>query len=94
MLDRTQPEDQPAGIAGEYLLSIVQRVESKRADRKAIDDDIKDIFAEAKGVGFSVPAIKELIKDRAIDADKTKREARDEHDTIVDLYRRAIAAVA
>ncbi len=95
MLDRTEPlSDAPAAVAGEHILSIIKRVESKREDRKDIDDDIKEIFAEAKSLGFNVPAIKELIKERAVEANDSKRSKRDEHDVIVDLYRRAIEAVS
>jgi len=89
MLAKAEDEG-PAGIAGAELLSFIERVERLRAERKTIDDDVKDVFAEAKSRGYSVPAIKELIKERAVDADESKRSKRDEHDTIVDLYRRAV----
>jgi len=93
MLDRTSEKPLSDAAAGAEILSFMQRVERLRAERKSIDDDVKDVFAEAKGRGYSVPAIKELLKERAIDADKTKRADRDERDAIVDLYRRAVAAL-
>ena len=92
MLDRTASTDDAA--VGARILSVIQRVETKRDERKAIDDDIKDIFAEAKGTGLSVAAIKELIKERAIEGDASKKSKRDEHDVLVDLYRRAIEAAS
>jgi uncharacterized protein (UPF0335 family) len=90
-----KPEsDGAAGIAGAELLSFIQRVERLREERKTIDDDVRDVFAEAKSRGYSVPAIKELIKERAVDADESKKAKRDEQDVIVDLYRRAIEAAS
>lgn len=92
MLDTTRdiPVDQPlsdaaAGFAKEQLKSFIERVERLRAEKKTIEEDIKDVFAEARGTGFDVPALKEILKIRAADADK-----RAEHEAIVDLYRQAL----
>lgn len=85
------PADAAAGFAADQLRSVIERVERLREERKTIDDDIKDIFAEARSNGFHVPAIKELIKERATDADDKKRAKRDETDTLLDLYRRALS---
>jgi uncharacterized protein (UPF0335 family) len=92
MLDTTRdiPADQPlsdaaAGFAKAQLKSYVERIERLREEDKTIKDDIKEVFAEARGNGFDVPALKEILKIRADDADK-----RSEHEAIVDLYRQAL----
>ncbi len=73
------------GVAADQLRAFVERVERLREERKAIDDDIKEVFAEAKGSGLSVPAIKHIIKVRAQDSNE-----RAEFEAIVDMYMAAL----
>lgn len=94
MLDRTTDAESCADVAGAEILSFLERVERLREERKSIDDDVKDVFAEAKSRGYSVPALKEMLKERVVEADESKRARRDEIDVMVDLYRRAVEAVA
>ena len=49
------PESEVGGIAADRLRSIIERVERLEEERKALADDIKDIFAEAKSAGFGSP---------------------------------------
>lgn len=49
--------DAPAGFAKEQLQSFIERIERLEEEKKAISDDIKDVFAEAKGNGFDVQAL-------------------------------------
>jgi uncharacterized protein (UPF0335 family) len=84
------PNDQPlsdaaAGFAKEQLMSFIERIERLEEEKKTVADDIKDVFAEAKGTGFDVAALKEILKIRKQDADQ-----RAEHEAIVDLYMQAI----
>jgi uncharacterized protein (UPF0335 family) len=72
-------------FAKDQLKSIVERVERLHEERKAIADDIKDVFAEAKGNGFDVPAIKQVIRLRAEDKDE-----RAEREAILDTYLQAL----
>lgn len=76
------------GIARDQLRAFIERVERLREERKAIDDDVKEVFAEAKGNGFSVPAIKHIIKVRAQD-----RNERAEFEAIVDMYMAALGMI-
>lgn len=76
------------GIARDQLRAFIERVERLREERKAIDDDVKEVFAEAKGNGFSVPAIKHIIKVRTQD-----RNERAEFEAIVDMYMAALGMV-
>ncbi len=74
------------GISTERLTSLVQRVERLHAERKVLGDDIRDIFAEAKFAGFDPKALKVVIARRRMEeADKN------ELDTLVELYTRALA---
>lgn len=76
---------QTGGVAAERLRSIVERIERMEEERKAISNDIKDIFAEAKSAGFDVKVLRQLIAIR-------KREATDveEQEALLDVYRRAL----
>lgn len=67
------------------ILSIVERVEKLEAKKKEIAEDIKEVFAEAKGHGFDVKTLKKVIKIRAI-----PKEQRAEEELILDLYLRAV----
>jgi len=77
--------DAPAGFAKEQLKSFIERVERLTEERKAIADDISDIFAEAKANGFDVKALKSILALRRQDVDERK-----EHEAIVDLYAQAL----
>ncbi len=73
------------GIAGTRLLSFIERVERREEEKAALMDDIKEVYAEAKGVGFDVKAIRKLIKMRKMDREKLSEEQE-----IIKLYASAI----
>lgn len=73
------------GIAVDQLKSIIARVEKLEEEKAAIADDIRDVFAEAKGNGFDVKAIRQIIKLRKMDA-----QEREEEETVLDTYMRAL----
>ena len=77
--------DAPAGFAKEQLKSFISRIEKLEEEKKAIADDIKDVFAEAKANGFDVAALRTILKIRKEDVDDRK-----EHEAIVDLYASAL----
>jgi uncharacterized protein (UPF0335 family) len=81
------PEDKPdtGGIAAERLRSIIDRIERLEEEKKALSSDIKDIYLEAKSAGFEPKVIRQIISIR-------KQEPADveEHETLLDLYRRAL----
>jgi len=78
-------EDTKGGVAADRLRSIVERIERLEEERKALGGDIRDIFTEAKSAGFDVKALRALIVLR-------KREPAElqEHETLLDLYKRAL----
>lgn len=80
-----EASDGPAGFAKEQLKSFIDRIERLEEEKKAIADDIKDVFAEAKANGFDVKALRTILKIRKEDDD-----ARKEHEAIVELYCQAL----
>jgi len=77
-----------AGIAGEALKSFVERIERLDEEKRALSEDIKEIYAEAKGNGFAPKIIRQIIKIRKMDKDKL-----DEEETLLELYKRALGMV-
>jgi len=76
------------GVAVDQLKSIIARVEKLEEEKKGISDDIKDIFAEAKGNGFSVKAIRDIIKIR-----KQEPAEREEAENVRDIYMHALGMI-
>ena len=74
------------GIAGGRIRSFVERIEHVEAEIAELSEGKKEIFAEAKGEGFDIKVIKEIIKLRKQDQDE-----RDEQETLLDLYMKAMA---
>lgn len=75
-------------VAVEDLMSIIKRIENLNEEKANILEGIRDICSEAKGRGFDVKAIRECIKQRAIDA-----QEREEFETILDTYRMAVGLI-
>ena len=75
-------------IAGDHLQAFVERIERMHEEKKAISDDIAEIYAEAKGTGFNVKVLREVIRIRAKD-----QAERAEHEAILDLYLNALGMV-
>ena len=73
------------GIAGGRILSIIERIEQLEEEIKALSEGKKEVFAEAKGEGYDVKVLKEILKIRKLDNDE-----RDEQESLLDLYMRAI----
>ena len=73
------------GIAGERLRQLIEKIERLEDEKKEVGEQVKEVFAEAKGEGFDVKVLKEIIKLRKQDQDE-----RDEHDSLLDVYMRAM----
>jgi uncharacterized protein (UPF0335 family) len=72
-------------IPGGKIRSFVERVENIDGELAELNEQKKEVFAEAKGEGFDVKILKEIIKLRKQDQDE-----RDEHESLLDLYMRAM----
>ncbi|MCW8836269.1 MAG: DUF2312 domain-containing protein [Rhodospirillales bacterium] len=73
------------GIAGERLRSFIERIERLEEEKKALADDIREVYSEAKGGGFDVKIIRQVIKLRKLDA-----ADRQEQEELLVLYQRAL----
>jgi uncharacterized protein (UPF0335 family) len=73
------------GVAGERLRSFIERIERLEEEKKALAADIKEVYAEAKGVGFDTKTMRQVVKLRKID-----KEDLDEQEALLDVYLRAI----
>ncbi len=72
-------------IAGQRLRSFVERIEQVEEEIKGLTEAKKEIFDEAKGEGYDVKILKEIIRLR-----KQDRTERDERDMLLDTYLHAI----
>ena len=72
-------------IARDQLRSIIERIERLEEEKKTIADDIKEVYGEAKGNGFDVKTLRQIVKLR-----KQDREERAESEAMLDMYLHAL----
>ena len=77
------------GIAGDRLKSFIERAEQLDEEKRALAADLKEVFAEARGAGFDVKIMRKIIAERRRDKD-----AVDEEQALLDVYRRALGMLA
>lgn len=75
-------------IAAGQLRALIERIERLEEEKQAIADDIKEVYAEAKGNGFDTKAMRTIIRLRK--KDQTQRE---EEDAMIELYKAALGMV-
>jgi len=81
-----QQEEQPSTrFAKDQLKAIIERIEKLEEEKKATSDDIKDVYAEAKGNGFDTKALRTIVRMRKMDSDE-RREAEE----ILETYMHAL----
>ena len=73
------------GVSGQRLKAFIERVERLEEEKAGLAEDIKDIMAEAKGVGFDTKTMRKIIRLRKMDA-----QTRQEEDELLELYKSAI----
>jgi uncharacterized protein (UPF0335 family) len=79
-------QDQPATrFAKDHLKAFVERIERLEEEKKALADDIRDVYGEAKATGFDVKALRTIIRMRRQDTDERK-----EHEAILETYMHAL----
>ena len=77
--------DSSQTVAAGQLRAFIERIERLEEEKKTISDDIKEVYAEAKGTGFDVAAIRQLVRLR-----KKDQAERQEEEAILDLYKAAL----
>ena len=78
-------EKDVGGVAGKRLKSLLERVERLEEEKSALAEDIKEVYAEAKGTGFEPRIMRRIIKLRKMDVEKRREE-----DELMELYKAAI----
>ena len=73
------------GVSGQRLRSFLDRIERLEAEKKALSDDIRDIYAEAKAVGFDSKILRKVYKLRLMNTEKRREEQE-----LLDLYCAAV----
>ena len=77
------------GISGDRIRSFIERIEHINEEIKELNEGKNEAFAEAKGEGFDVKVLREILRLRKLD-----REDREEHESLVDLYLRAMESAS
>jgi uncharacterized protein (UPF0335 family) len=82
-------EEQPATrFAKDHLKAFVERIERLEEEKKAIADDVRDVYAEAKANGFDTKALRAVVQLRRQDVDERR-----EYEAILDTYMHALGMV-
>jgi uncharacterized protein (UPF0335 family) len=79
----------PGGVAADQLRAFVERIERLEEEKKVISDDIKDVYAEAKGNGYDVKILRKVVSLR-----KKQPHEREEEEAVLDLYMHALGMAA
>lgn len=72
-------------VSSQRLRSFIQRIEKLEESKASVLEDIKDVYGEAKGTGFDVKILRQIVRLRKIDVEKRR-----EQDELLDLYKSAI----
>ncbi|MEH2512035.1 uncharacterized protein (UPF0335 family) [Nitrobacteraceae bacterium AZCC 1564] len=75
-------------VAAAELKQFVERIERLEEEKKAIADDVKEVFAELKGRGYDVKAVRQILRIRKQDANE-----RQEQEAILDVYLQALGMI-
>jgi uncharacterized protein (UPF0335 family) len=76
---------QVGGIAGEQLRAFIERIERLEEEKKDVQEQIKEVFSEAKGVGFDARIMRQLLRLRRLrDVDRSEQEE------LLEIYKAAI----
>ena len=73
------------GVAADRLRTIIERIERLEEEKKALSDDMREVFSEAEGAGFDVKVIRQVVRLRKMDATD-----RSEMEQVLDVYKRAL----
>jgi len=77
-----------SGVAGDRLKSFIERLENLEDEKRELAEQIKDVFAEAKGEGYDIKTMRSLLKLR-----KMKPHDRSEQEELLEVYKAAIGMV-
>ncbi len=81
----TNTGSEASGVAADQLRAFVERIERLEEEKKSISDDIRDVYAEAKGNGFDPAVMRKVVALR-----KKQPHVREEEEAVLDLYLHAL----
>lgn len=73
------------GVAGDRLRSFIERIERLEDERRALGEDIREVYSEAKGAGFDVKIMRQIVRIRKLDQNE-----RDEQEALLETYMAAL----
>jgi len=73
------------GIAVDRLRSFIERIERLEEEKKGLQDDIKEVYAEAKGTGFDAKIMRQIVRLRKMDKNDLQ-----EQEAMLELYKQAL----
>lgn len=74
-----------AGVTADQLRSFIERIERLEEEKKALGEDIKEVYAEAKSEGFDTAIMRQVIKIRRMDEAELS-----EQEELIEVYKRAL----
>jgi uncharacterized protein (UPF0335 family) len=78
-------EKATASFGRDQLKAFIERIERLEEEKKALGDDIRDVYAEAKGTGFDVKALRAIVRLRKQDVNERK-----EQEALIETYMHAL----
>ena len=87
MLDKN-PIVATESVAADQLKAFIERIERLEEEKKATSDDIRDVYAEAKGNGFDVKALRTIVRLRKLDTDERR-----EQEAVLETYMHALGMI-
>ncbi len=73
------------GVDAGHLTAFIERIERLEEDKRTVAEEIRDVYSEAKGVGYDVKIIRKVVSIRKVDKEKRREE-----EEILELYLQAL----
>ena len=81
----SRDEEATVSFGRDQLKAFIERIERLEEEKKALADDIRDVYAEAKGTGFDVKALRTIVRMRKQDVNERK-----EQEALIETYLHAL----
>jgi uncharacterized protein (UPF0335 family) len=81
----SRDEEATVSFGRDQLKAFIERIERLEEEKKALSDDIRDVYAEAKGTGFDVKALRTIVRMRKQDVNERK-----EQEALIETYLHAL----
>ncbi len=83
--EQDNQDNEIEGVAGKRLKAFIERIERLEEEKAALAEDVKEVYGEAKAVGFDAKTMRKLVRLRKMDIEKRREE-----DELLELYKAAI----